>query len=85
MTALQFCRAEADSWSASGDGCSFVISFESPPRTGAHGWLASWRPHHLGNLAIKVGGSPFATFAKAEAACNAILGDLSASHEARRG
>ena len=84
MTALQFCHAETDSWSASGDGCSFVISYESPRRTGAHGWLASWRPHHLGNLAIKVSGSPFETFAKAEAACNAILGDLAASNGAER-
>lgn len=85
MTPLQFRRALADmdAWSASGDGCSFVISYETPGGPGFHGgatgYLASWRPLHLGSLAIKITGSPFDTFAKAEAACNAVLADLEES------
>jgi hypothetical protein len=63
-------------WSASSDDFSFVISYETPDGPGFHGlagYLASWRPLNLGSLAIKVDGAPFATFAEAEAACNAML------------
>ncbi len=86
MTSLQFRRALADMdvWSASSDGCSFVISYENPDGPGFHGgtgYLASWRPLHLGSLAIRISGSPFDTFAKAEAACNAVLGDLEESRD----
>ncbi|XIA62831.1 hypothetical protein ACFIOY_25860 [Bradyrhizobium sp. TZ2] len=78
MTPLQFHRAleHMDVWSASSDGFSFVISYESPTGPGFHGragYLASWRPLHLNSLAIKISGSPFETFAKAEEACNAML------------
>ncbi len=82
--ALQFHRSveELDVWSASSDGCSFVISYESPCGPGFHGstgYLASWRPLHFGSGAIKVIGSPFKTFADAEHACNAMLEHLKAN------
>ena len=83
MTPLQFHRAleHMDVWSASGDGFSFVISHESPTGPGFHGrtgYLASWRGLHLNRLAIKIGDSPFETFAEAEEACNATLDNLNA-------
>jgi hypothetical protein len=83
MTPLQFHRAVAhmDVWSASSDGFSFVISHESPTGPGFHGrtgYLASWRGLHSNSLAIKIGGSPFKTFAEAEQACNAMLVVLTA-------
>ena len=83
MTPLQFHRAleHMDVWSASSDGFSFVISYESPSGPGFHGrtgYLASWRALQLNSLAIKIGGSPFDTFAKAEEACNAMLDVLNA-------
>jgi len=68
-----------DVWSANSHGFSFVISYETPDGPGFHGhtgYLASWRPLHLGSLAIKVTGAPFRTFAEAEAACNAMLNIL---------
>jgi len=75
---LQFHRAAEDMeiWSASGDGYSFVISFENPTGTGFHGsagFVASWRPLYQSRAAIRIGGSPFKTFAEAEDACNAML------------
>jgi hypothetical protein len=78
MTPLQFHRALAhmDIWSASHGGFSFVISHESPTGPGFHGragFLASSRGMNSNNLAIKIGDSPFATFAEAEEACNAML------------
>ncbi len=63
-------------WSASSDGFSFVISYESRSGPGFHGrtgFVASWRPIHQSSRAIKVGGSPFETLAEAEEACKAIL------------
>jgi hypothetical protein len=63
-------------WSASSDGYSFVISFESPNGPGLHGrpgYVASWRPLYQSRGAIKIVGSPFETFAKAEDACNTML------------
>ena len=66
-------------WSASERGFSFVISNESRSGPGLHGrpgFVASWRPIDLNRTAIKVGGSPFKTFAEAEAACEATLAHL---------
>jgi len=63
-------------WSASSDGFSFVITYESPVGPGFHGrpgYVASWRPIHQSSGAIKIGGSPFNTFAEAEEACNTML------------
>ena len=63
-------------WSASSDGYSFVISFESLTGPGLHGrpgYVASWRPLYQSRGAIKIVGSPFETLAKAENACNAML------------
>ncbi len=81
MTPLQFHRAleEMNVWSASSDGFSFVISFESPTGPGFHGrtgYLASWRPIYVGLGAIKVIGSPFESLENAEEACNAMLKHL---------
>ena len=78
---LQFLRAveEMEIWSASSDGFSFVISYESPTGVGFHGrlgYVASWRPLDASRGAIKVGGSPFATLADAEEACNKMLEHL---------
>ena len=75
---LHFHRAVEDMeiWSASGDGCSFVISFESPTGPGFHGrtgFVASWRPLCPSRGAIRIGGSPFKTFAEAEDACDTML------------
>jgi hypothetical protein len=78
---LQFHRAVEDMeiWSASSDGYSFVISFESPAGPGFRGrpgYLASWRPVYQGRGAIRVVGSPFKTLDEAEAACDAMLKQL---------
>jgi hypothetical protein len=75
---LQFHRAVEDLeiWSASGDGYSFVISFESPTGPGFHGragFVASWRRLYQGRGAIRIGGSPFKTFAEAEDVRDAML------------
>ena len=75
---LQFHRAVDDMeiWIASGDGYSFVISFESPTGTGFHGsvgFVGAWRPLYPSRGAIRIGGSPFKTFAEAEDACNTML------------
>jgi hypothetical protein len=66
-------------WSATSDGFSFVISNESRAGPGFHGhpgYVASWRALHSGTGAIKIGGSPFKTFADAEQACNTMLKHL---------
>ncbi|HWZ40153.1 MAG TPA: hypothetical protein VNY08_17815 [Bradyrhizobium sp.] len=63
-------------WSASSDGLSFVISYESRSGPGLHGhpgFVASWRPIDRNRSAIKIGGSPFRTLAEAEEACEATL------------
>ena len=78
--ALQFRRAieHMEIWSASGEGLSFVISYQSrtdPGFRGRSGYVASWRS--VGGCgAIKIGGSPFKMLAEAEAACNAMLKHL---------
>jgi hypothetical protein len=79
--ALQFHRAVEDMeiWSASSDGFSFVITFESPTGPGFHGHpgcMASWRPLYQSGGAVRIGGSPFKTFAEAEEACGAMLKHL---------
>jgi hypothetical protein len=64
-------------WSATSNGFSFVISFETrsgPGLRGRHGYLASWRPIHQSRCAIKVGG--FKTLVEAEIACTAMLAHL---------
>jgi hypothetical protein len=38
--------------------------------------VASWRPRYESKGAIKIGGSPFDSFAKAEEACNTMLAHL---------
>jgi len=66
-------------WSASERGFSFVISYESPSGPGLHGqpgFVASWRPIPINRPAIRLGGSPFETFAEAEKACEAMLAHL---------
>jgi hypothetical protein len=70
---------EMEIWSASSDGFSFVISYESRSGPGLHGhtgFVASWRPIDQNRSAIKIGGSPFKTLAEAEEACEAMLGYL---------
>jgi hypothetical protein len=78
---LQFHRAveQMEIWSATCDGYSFVISFESFAGPGFHGrpgYVGSWRPLYQGRGAIKIVGSPFKSFDEAEAACNAMLKHL---------
>jgi hypothetical protein len=84
-TAMQFARVisrveDMEIWNASGDGFSFVISYESRSGSGlqgrAAGFVASWRPIYQNRCAIKVGGSPFKSFPEAEEACKAMLGYL---------
>lgn len=79
--ALQFHLAveEMEVWSASSNGFSFVITYESSTGPGFHGrpgYVASWRPLYQSRGAIKLGGSPFNTFAEAEEACNTMLKHL---------
>jgi hypothetical protein len=79
--ALHFSRVgpateELEVWSASERGFSFVISNESSSGPGFHGrpgFVASWRPIHINKPAVRLGGSPFKTFAEAEKACGAML------------
>jgi hypothetical protein len=66
-------------WSATSEGYSFVISYESPTGPGFHGragYIASWRPVYEGHGAIRITGSPFKTFDETEAACDAMLKHL---------
>jgi hypothetical protein len=79
--ALQFHRAVAhiEIWCANSDGFSFVITYESPTGPGFHGrlgYVASWRSLDVNGGAIKIGGSPFKTFAEAEETSNIILKHL---------
>ena len=82
--ALHFSRVgpateELEIWSAYERGFSFVISNESSDGPGLHGkpgFVASWRPIHINKPAIRVGGSPFKTYAEAETACEAMLANL---------
>ena len=82
--ALQFIRVispieSMEIWSASSNGFSFVISYESRSGHGLHGrpgFVASWRPIHQNRSAVKVIGSPFKTFTEAEGACEAMLEHL---------
>jgi hypothetical protein len=72
--ALQFHHAleGMEIWSAASDGFSFVISHESRTGPGLHGppgFMASWRPLYQNRGATRIAGSPFETFADAEAAC----------------
>jgi hypothetical protein len=81
LMALQFHRVVdyLEIWSASSDGFSFVITHESRAGPGFHGrpgYVASWRQLYLGCGAIKIGGSPFSTFAETEEACNVMLKHL---------
>jgi hypothetical protein len=72
-------RQELEIWSASERGYSFVISNESSSGPGLHGhpgFVASWRPIDINRPAIRVGGSPFRTFAEAEEACETMLVQL---------
>jgi hypothetical protein len=48
-------------------------------RSGLHGrpgFVASWRPVNFNRTAIRIGGSPFKTFAEAEKACEVMLVNL---------
>jgi hypothetical protein len=78
---LQFHHAvdRLEIWSATSDGYSFVISFESFSGPGFHGkpgYVASWRPLYGGRGAIRITGSPFKTLDEAEVACDAMLNHL---------
>jgi hypothetical protein len=82
--ALRFSRVvspveDMEIWNASSNGYSFVISYESPTGPGFHGragYLASWRPIYEARSAVRITGSPFKTFDEAEAACDAMLKNL---------
>jgi hypothetical protein len=66
-------------WMACSGGYSFVISNESRTGPGLHGkpgLVASWRPVQVNTSAVKLGGSPFNTFAEAKEACEALLETL---------
>jgi hypothetical protein len=81
LMSLQFHHAleNLEIWSATSQGFSFVISYETPGGPGFNGragYLASWRPVYGGRGAIKITGSPFKTFDEAEAACDAMLNHL---------
>jgi hypothetical protein len=81
---MQFTRVistveDMEIWTASSDGFSFVISYESrsgPGFRGKTGFVASWRAVQKNKGAIRVGGSPFETRPEAEEACKAMLGHL---------
>jgi hypothetical protein len=81
---MQFTRVvspveDMEVWNASGNGFSFVVSYESRAGPGFHGrpgFVASWRPIHQNTSAIRIVGSPFETLAEAEEACKAMLGLL---------
>jgi hypothetical protein len=76
---LHFSRVPVEDmeiWSATSDGLSFVISHESrggPGFQGPPGFVATWRQLDFNTPAIRLGGSPFKTFAEAERACRAML------------
>ena len=67
-------------WHAESSEYSFAISCGSQNGRGLHdrpGFIASWRSRYNNKPANTVGGSPFATFAEAEQACQFMLGYLS--------
>jgi hypothetical protein len=75
---LQFVLAvrNMELWSAIGSDFSFVICRGKTAGPGLErrtGYIASWRPLHFNVGAVRIGGSPFETFANAEQACNAML------------
>jgi hypothetical protein len=80
--AMEFTRVispveDMEIWTASSDGFSFVIGYESRSGPGLHGrtgFVASWRPIHQNRCAVRVVSSPFKTLGEAEEACNAMLG-----------
>jgi hypothetical protein len=77
--------AEMQIWSATSDGFSFVISHGSRSGPGLHGrpgFIASWRPLHQNRSAVRIAGSPFNSFADAEAACNTMLEHLTSTSNA---
>jgi hypothetical protein len=88
---LHFTRVETpvhelEIWMACSSGFSFVISNESRTGPGLHGkpgLVASWRPVEENKSAIKLGGSPFSTFAEAEKACEAVLEALEQMSESQ--
>jgi hypothetical protein len=66
-------------WSASSNGFSFVISYESrssPGLQGNPGFVVSWRPVDQNRSAVKIGGSPFKTLIEAQRACTTVLAHL---------
>jgi hypothetical protein len=78
---LQFHQAveNLDVWSAISADISFVITFATPDGPGFHGrrgFLATRRPLYSSAEAVTVIGSPFDTFADAEAACSTVLAEL---------
>jgi hypothetical protein len=67
-------------WRAESSEYSFAISRASRNGPGLHdkpGFIASWRSRYNNRPAITVVGSPFATLAEAEQACQFMLGYLS--------
>ena len=67
-------------WHAESSEYSFSINCASRNGPELHdkpGFIASWRSRYNDRPAITVGGSPFATFAEAEQACQSMLGYLS--------
>jgi len=82
--ALHFTRVppatqKLEIWSASERDFQFVISNESSSGAGLRGkpgFVASWRPINSNKTAIRIGESPFKTFAEAENACEAMLAQL---------
>ncbi len=83
---MQFSRVidDMEMWSASSDGFSFVISFQSctgPGFRGREGFVASWRSIHQNRGAGRIPGSPFKTLIEAEGASKAMLGHLTRKDE----
>jgi hypothetical protein len=63
-------------WHANNSEYAFAISRErttGPQPHGKQGYVASWRSLHYDKPTVTVGGSPFATFAAAEEACELLL------------
>ena len=76
-----------EAWNGSSSGFSFVISRESKSGRGFRGrtgFMASWRPIDQANSAVRVGGSPFETFAEAESACRSMARLLTKTGVSRR-
>ena len=63
-------------WHANNSEYAFAISRErktGPGPLGKLGYVASWRSMHHDKRTVTLGGSPFATFAEAEEACELLL------------